>query len=111
MSSIELLSGLGGCLMVAVPPNVRVPFVAGGFVVMVASGAVSGLGGALATAYIGGVLFAIVFNFFWGHTISMMQKKEPKKNMQSTPPVFGELNKDGILVFTNEDFLKKISKN
>ena len=111
MSSIELVSGLGGCLMMAVPARFRVPFVAVGFIVMVASGAISGLGGALATAYIGGFLFASVFNFFVVHTMSMIEKKEPKKNMQSTPLVFGEFNKDGELVFTNEDFFKKISKN
>lgn len=111
MNSIELVAGLGGCLMVAVPPNVRVPFVAGGFVVMVASGAVSGLGGALATAYICGFLFTRVFNFFVAHTMSMIEKKEPKKKIQSTPLVFGDFNKDGILVFSNEDFLRKISKN
>lgn len=111
MNSIELVAGLGGCLMVAVPPNVRVPFVAGGFVVMVASGAVSGLGGALATGYIGGYFFFSVFNFFIGHTMAMIKKKEPEKNKQSNPLVFGEINKDGVLVFSNEDFLKKISKN
>lgn len=111
MSSIELVACLGGCLMMAVPARFRVPFVAGGFVVMVASGAVSGFGGALATGYISGFLFASVFNFFVAHTMSMIEKKEPKKNRQSTPLLFGELNKDGMLVFTNEDFLRKINKN
>ena len=111
MSSIELVAGLGGCLMVAVPPKVRMPFVAGGFVVMVASGAVSGLGGALATGYIGGFLFFNFFNFFIGHTISKIEKKEPQKKMKSNQLVFGEIDKYGMLVFSNDDFLRKISKN
>lgn len=111
MSSIELVACLGGCLMMAVPARFRVPFVAVGFIVMVASGAISGLGGALATGYIGGFLLVGVFNFFIGHTRSMIEKKEPEKNKQSNPLVFGEINKDGVLVFSNEDFLKKISKN
>lgn len=111
MSSIELVAGLGGCLMMAVPARFRVPFVAVGFIVMVASGAISGLGGALATGYIGGFLLVGVFNFFIGHTMAMIKKKEPEKNKQSNPLVFGEINKDGVLVFSNEDFLKKISKN
>lgn len=120
MSSIDLMACIGGSFMMAVPGKIRLPSVALGMVGLIVAGDISGSGGSLAGWYLVGFIATKIVNRFILHVESMIQKKDPEKEAENPKDkkahllgyfVLGDVNQDGKMVFSNDEFAKKANMN